>query len=391
MNTLARMIFIICLSAVLAWIVTTIHGYVLIQTSTLTIETTLWTALLCTLFFLWFTRLLLRSWHLLRYAPSTWHHWRNKRSHSQAIIILLQALKSAANQDWKSVENNLSQIANKLNNNHAWLAAAYINCTHNNGNRTSYLIKQAKKNKASELSLNLIQANVLFHNNQYEQAYTLYQKLQHQLYKQPFVLTQLMHICYQKQQWDKLYSWIHLYHEHIGRLKPSIQHYQQAAYQGCMEEMTDEQVTTLWPTLEKSYRYHIGCLKPYLIALLNQVKPNPAKALKTASKAMQSLPQSEIISSLMTLPFDRKKCIPLLIKWLSHYPQYEAECYQALGDLYYRESLFNQALEAYQKANELSKTATLYIKIAYIHTLTDQQDKTNQALAQAIDLVIEPS
>ena len=181
-------------------------GYVLIVYRSLSIETTLWFAILGLIIVFLVIYFLLRVLHISRILPKRLLLWLHKQSEQKAIRLTNTGIFKLADNDWSQAEKLLIKAARVLSNPLLnYVKAAYAaDQQRAYRRRDSYLSRAYAVDKDAEMFIGIVQAKMQLKSHQFEQALATLKRLYEIKPNHKIILKLLKEVYFELHDWQML-------------------------------------------------------------------------------------------------------------------------------------------------------------------------------------------
>ena len=382
MKFLILLFLILLLSLYLGLEMAQDKGYVLVTYRHLSIETTLWVAIISLIVFfliLYFiSRLLSRTICLSRNMKQ----WRKKRLYQRGRHLTITGLCELAEGRWQHAEQTLTKSAKMIRRPLInYLAAAQAaNAQQTYERRDNYLRLAYSTTKGSAIAVALTQAQLQIGSHQWEQALAILQHLDQEDSHHGYILKLLKQVYLKLQDWQKL----RLLFPRLRKLKVeppnALDALEKETYTNLLAEayQKGKQPLTLikiWESLPHHFQKDVALIEPYTFYLTTLGEAD--RAILLIERVLAKQWNSSLVTTYgLAQPVKEFKQLTTAELWLKKYNK-EPELFLCLGRLSLREKFLGKARDYLQSSIKLAPTPTAYQELGRVY---DAQGQKNTAL-----------
>jgi len=391
-----RTLFFLLLLTGSVWFGVQLHqnpGYVLIAINYWTIETTLWIALLLLFVGFMVFHFIINALRAVRCFPLSFKLWRAKQQVVRARNKTRKGLIEFSEGYWPQAKKHL---INALPNTETPLcnylmAARAAQAMGDSSLRDNYLREAQQTMPEAKMAVALTQAQLQLENCQWEQALATLRHLQDLAPKHPYVLTLLMQLYQEVQDWEQLILLLPELKRHqivsgTAYAKLQKQVYEQALIEQ-IQQNNREAAQRLFQSLPKTISKESDLVAVYVHFLLKQHDNEQAELL--LRRALNRQFNEALIDLYGCLPFEQShlRYVESYIKKQPH----SARLYLCLGRLSKAGDLWGKAKTYFEQSIALGESPQAYAQLAAL--LENLNDPAGAATAyrKGLELAVQSS
>ena len=342
-------------------------GYILVAYNSISIETSLWFAVVSLVFLFILFYLVLRFSSGVGAITSYIRQWissrRSRRAHSQTVLGLYELVEG----NWERAEKKLFRFAKysdmPLIN---YLAAAFMAQNQRElKRRDNYLRLAQKVAKDRPIAAGLTQASLQMANKYWEDACATLQNLQQLQPRNSFILQLLQEVYVELKDWARLEKILPLLRKRRILSSEEINQLEQKVYKELLViGAGNNSISSIWKQLPRYLQKNSVLVAVYVEYLLanNQIEDAETILKMTLRKVLDAYLLDLYAGLSSTQPI---KHLMRAEEWLQHNPE-NADLLLCLGRMCRKQKLWGKARHYLEKSARLNPTMAAFAELAQI-------------------------
>lgn len=365
-----KVIFYFLILLVAVWIGITMHhnpGYVLVAYNDVSVETSLWFAVVALVILFLAIYMVLRFSSGIYAVASYIKQWisnrRKRRAHKQTVVGLYDFVEG----NWASAEKKLSRAANysdmPLVN---YLAAAFMAQSQRAFKRRDNYLRLAQKTSQDRpIAVGLVQARLQMSNHQWEEAAATLQCLHRAQPKNGFILQLLQQVYCELKDWSGLERLLPALRKRCAWGADELNQIEQQTYRELLLLGTiHDTIDTIWDKLPRYLRKSHVLVAIYAEYLLAKNRTDEAEAI--LKMGLRKTLDDRLLKLYGTLPSLKPiKHLMRAEEWLHDNPEH-ADLLLCLGRICKQQKLWGKARAYLEKSARLEPNLAVYGELAQI-------------------------
>ncbi len=366
--------FLILLFA--TWLGVVIHnnpGYLIIIYRNITVETSLWLAIIALILLFILGYIVLRTSNIISSLFVTLRNWlknrKKKRAHSQSVLAICDLIAG----NFERAEKKFARFAKysdiQLIN---YLAAALTAQKQNALKRQNYYLIQAEKIGSDQpITIGIVKAQLAILNQQWEESAIILRALQSVQPKNILILQLLKDVYLHEKRWHDLEKLIPLLRKRHEYKEQEIVSLEQLVYTNLLNLASQNNtIDHKWLTLSKHLQKDAGLAAIYTNHLIQQKRNDDAETILKIT--LRKILDPKLLDIYATLESTNPiKQLERAEKWLRSYSR-NASLLLCLGKICRKQKLWGKTKDYLEASIKIQPTKEAYTELAeYLQTQND--------------------